>query len=398
MTEYKCLTEKFAVLEKKIKRITKKLDKYGKKWTFKVTGTSIEEIVIHDITNYEDIPMWQFQPSKNVVAMEATSYIFEMEELKLGDYELVAVIEHGIAKNEDGEDLNLIHILKEDVIIPIAYRTAKSYCEHCNTQRQRNKTVLLQDKQGNLKQVGTTCLKEYTGIDAESIVNLYKEVSDIWLDNSYMMLDEDEVKSFGKSGRYIESDYYLINCIDLINKKGYIKDVTKQEAWVNSTNVKFTPSEESITIARTVIEYFKSKEFPESDNFLNNIKMCLINPYTKTSGFIAYAYIAYQKELENEAKRANEKVSEHQGNINDKIVRDLMISNSFNYDTMYGTKTIYIFKDEQGNVFKWNTAGYISNAQISTIVTVKGTIKGHEVYNGIKQTELTRCKILGIIK
>ena len=45
--------------------------------------------------------------------------------------------------------------------------TMDSYCDHCGTNRARNVTYILEDKDGNRKQVGSTCLKEFTnGLDA----------------------------------------------------------------------------------------------------------------------------------------------------------------------------------------------------------------------------------------
>lgn len=44
--------------------------------------------------------------------------------------------------------------------------------------------------------------------------------------------------------------------------------------------------------------------------------------------------------------------------------------------------------DAAGNVYIWKTGKHIDGAQ-----NVAGTVKGHTVYNGVKQTELTRCKV-----
>lgn len=50
------------------------------------------------------------------------------------------------------------------------------------------------------------------------------------------------------------------------------------------------------------------------------------------------------------------------------------------------------FEDAQGHQFLWKTGSYIE-AQEGDKVTLKGTIKAHSEYKGIKQTELTRCKV-----
>ncbi len=45
--------------------------------------------------------------------------------------------------------------------------------------------------------------------------------------------------------------------------------------------------------------------------------------------------------------------------------------------------------DEAGNIFVWKTGNWIEEE--SFIIT--GTVKKHEEFHGIKQTELTRCRI-----
>lgn len=67
------------------------------------------------------------------------------------------------------------------------------------------------------------------------------------------------------------------------------------------------------------------------------------------------------------------------------------IKNKFWYDTQWGSNCIIIMTDEEGHEFKWNSSCGME-AQKGETVTIKGTIKAHEEYNGVKQTVLTRCK------
>ena len=60
---------------------------------------------------------------------------------------------------------------------------------------------------------------------------------------------------------------------------------------------------------------------------------------------------------------------------------------------MYGMKRSYLFKDNVGNIYKWNTTVYIKEDEGDQL-KLKGTIKNHTEYDGEKQTELTRCKVI----
>ena len=63
------------------------------------------------------------------------------------------------------------------------------------------------------------------------------------------------------------------------------------------------------------------------------------------------------------------------------------------WETMYGYTYMYKFTDNNGNIFTWKTGTWIDTESVSS-VNLKATIKAHSEYRGIKQTELTRCKIL----
>ena len=45
----------------------------------------------------------------------------------------------------------------------------------------------------------------------------------------------------------------------------------------------------------------------------------------------------------------------------------------------------------ENNVYTWKTTTSIEDRKI---LNITATVKKHNVYNGIKQTELTRCKIV----
>ena len=66
------------------------------------------------------------------------------------------------------------------------------------------------------------------------------------------------------------------------------------------------------------------------------------------------------------------------------------------YDSHFAYRTItnwiYSFTDEAGNIFVWKTQKCIDE-QKGDHVILKGTIKAHGEFRGIKQTELIRCKI-----
>jgi hypothetical protein len=51
--------------------------------------------------------------------------------------------------------------------------------------------------------------------------------------------------------------------------------------------------------------------------------------------------------------------------------------------------------DQAGHVFKWFSSSRALGDEVTgKPVVIKGTVKGHELYNEVKQTMLTRCKVV----
>jgi len=200
--------------------------------------------------------------------------------------------------------------------------------------------------------------------------------------------------NLGKQSKYLKTLDYLTNCLNLINSEGYKKEETKNGAW--DLTKKSGKNEKYEVMANEVITYFKSKEFKEYETFQNNIKVYLSNEYTKINGIVAYAYVAYQKEIEKDIKRAKEnegkKDSNYVGEVSEKIQTELTYMNSYSFDTEWGTSYIHKFLDQNGNIFVWKSSNSV-RADQGEVVKIKGRIKDHSEYAGAKQTILTRCKI-----
>ena len=74
--------------------------------------------------------------------------------------------------------------------------------------------------------------------------------------------------------------------------------------------------------------------------------------------------------------------------------KDLADAQGWSMSTAYndfGTTYLYKFADEAGNVFIWYASRPI---ELQERMTLKATIKAHNERNGVKQTVLTRCKVV----
>ena len=62
------------------------------------------------------------------------------------------------------------------------------------------------------------------------------------------------------------------------------------------------------------------------------------------------------------------------------------------WDTEYGRTYLYKFLTPEGNVLTWKTGKFIKDEDVLECIT--GTVKAHTEFKGIRQTELTRCKVV----
>ena len=96
--------------------------------------------------------------------------------------------------------------------------------------------------------------------------------------------------------------------------------------------------------------------------------------------------------------KAKESTSQHVGEIGEKLTVEVTYIHTSGWENDYGgywscnMTYLHTFKDEQGNVFIWKT-GKCIEADYGTKFTLKGTVKDHSEYTGVKQTALTRCKL-----
>ena len=84
----------------------------------------------------------------------------------------------------------------------------------------------------------------------------------------------------------------------------------------------------------------------------------------------------------------------HFGNVGERL--DIDISNAeciTSFETEYGIMRIYKFETINGEVLIWKTSNFIDD--IDKVAKIKATIKSHGEYNGEKQTEINRVKVVG---
>jgi hypothetical protein len=330
-----------------------------------------------------------------------------------------------IASCEAKENGNLIKSIPNESY-PTDYRE-KLLCEHCNSERHRLYTYIVQNAETNeFKMVGKQCLKDFLGHnDITQYANYLEFLADEEL-SEYM--------SIGSGAPRFETEEYLLHVSAHIRKEGWksrtyasenattaTADIASRamldfdKSTVDKENEEFyyyvrfskisypLPNEKDLKIVQNAIEWAKNltTEETEKNDYLYNINL-LSKEKTityKDMGFIASIVSSYiraiEKQIEQEKKATTDKektISDYVGKAGEKGQWNLTLQNIFGYDTQFGYTFIYKFFDAEGNTMVWKTTKGL-DIEAGATVTVKGTIKEHSEYNNEKQTVLTRCKV-----
>ena len=113
-----------------------------------------------------------------------------------------------------------------------------------------------------------------------------------------------------------------------------------------------------------------------------------------------------KKIVEEEHMAENAKV-EYYGAVGDKFELILTFDKSFGFEGAYGFTYIHLFHDDEGHQFKWSSSrgtyqcwcktngrdGFLEY-EVGKKYILRGTIKAHKEYRNVKQTVITRYKVL----
>ena len=391
---YKIFEGNLERLEKKLTKISNKCTKYGCDFHYQQVGEVFEEV--KDEKGETHVARFV------LIEAEGTA--------KVNDWQFIATVEH----TEKG---NIIEGYS-GIEVPERYYSGKPVCEHCNSNRYRKNTYIIRNVEtGEFKQVGKSCLKDFTqGLSAEMVAQYI---------SGFQELIEGETPSGGCwFPRYINKNEFLAYAAETIRCFGYVKrnyDVpgTAERAidFYDAAHGRLRPTEYQNNVLKVMkkanfnpenrYEYVKSAidwldQQPESNNYFHNLKVACSLEYIGIGhyGLLTSLFPAFDRELEYQAEKARterkmkkELDSVYVGNVKDRItVKIKSVRCMTSWETDFGITHLYKMVGEDGNVYTWKTGKLFDDVEDS-VITVVGTVKAHTEFRGVKQTELTRCRI-----
>lgn len=279
--------------------------------------------------------------------------------------------------------------------LPMHYRNASPDCDHCQVKRKRLSTYIIQDETGSFKQVGDDCLTEYLRIDSRNIINAVKVLSSI-LDT---VQASEALPAIGRTPDMWPLEVYLSHVADCIKEFGWISRkqaridgiiATADKAFerLSLTDKYNPPTAGGVAEAAKAIEWAES--IPDgSSEYLHNLHIIAM------SGAVEYRSLGYAASIiptfHRDVSGEEIKESGFVGNVGDRSEFTLKVERIIDIDSSFGEQFVHIMKDADQNVFVWKTKDRLDEDKTYKL---KGRIKEHKDYNGIKQTHLFYCKLV----
>lgn len=403
MARYSIFEGNMERLEKKLNRISNKCSRFGCSFAFNIMGEEFR-----NVKNEEGrIETLRF------IIIEAEGVA------KLNDWRFIASVEH----TEKG---NIINRADFSIEVPERFYSSRSVCEHCGTNRIRKNTfIVMNEITGEFKQVGKSCLADFTGgLSAEAIAQYYS-----WFDE---LVKGEAVDFSSDHSRYYEKIEMLHFFAETIRKFGFVKkfddegftnrnataykafdfyrathdpyfsEKERAKCYEEIDRVSFSPdSPEAFSDTEAALAWLDEQK--GSSNYIHNLKtICALNYVTyKHFGILASLFATWKRETAKEEekqeweakKTAQKKLSRHVGNVGQRFTFNTSTFELLtSWQTDFGTTYLYKITDEAGNVLVWKSSKWIEEPD--AVKTVIGTVKAHSEFNGIQQTELTRCKVI----
>jgi len=315
-----------------------------------------------------------------------------------------------LASIENTPNGNIMHTIDFRMEIPAKFRTSNNHCDHCNTDRYRKTTyIIYNEKKKSFIQVGSTCIKDYLGINVALIASRFEFLTEM----------EGSMKSCGSE--YIIPTYELriflataINCIELdgyVSGKMVYEGTTTKSATGSDTCFVLGPympkdiklqqykkDRRNFTIAnmneaQVIMAWVK--EQPATTDYYQNLQIICKNNYiTGKSANMAASMICVYRIALNKLKLKKEfKPSNYIGQIGEKVTLTAEFYSEYSSTGPYGICYIYNFVTKEGNRIVWMSSKP-SNFEKEGLYTFSATIKRHQEYKDIKSTMVKSLKLL----
>lgn len=337
----------------------------------------------------------------------------EGEYPKFDGWEFIAVLEPLIT--EDGAENIIKTVPGKECPLEVTGRVGD--CDHCRTKRYRTETFVVRHESGEYKVVGRQCLAAFLGGKTPAQLAAMAE----FLFDLNEMCDElgeyePSEGGFAPTGsmldRLLAVTATVIDAVGWRSKASceyggtstasivsmYLNPPRQLPRWFVEVKEQMGDVSEHDGTAEKAIEWARSID-PGDSSYLHNVRLIARCEWVRSKHWgiacsIMMAYLREVDRLKEQARRAALPPSEHVGSVKERLTLTVTCNAVFQHDGYYGMVGIHKMVSDDGAVFTWFASESAEWLEKGCKYVIKGTVKGHDEYKGVKQTVLTRVKIV----
>lgn len=398
---FDCHVDNWDRLEGEVKRLSKKAIKLGY-----VPPLLLRCAFDHVVVRLEDV-----RDDEGIVRTVQRHYrmtkcVVAGQELRLKGWTIVAAVDwldrQPVVRSLPGREITP-GMLTE-------LRIRGPWCSHCQQTRSRNTTYVLVNELGSQYQIGSTCLKDFCGIDpgyAAQAAALYQpggyaagaryeDSLDDWL--GWWCLATRLAGRFVSRAQAEREQQALYDQYEY--GKAPVVTTTVQDAYAlyqsghNNPNAP-RPEQVDRDLAEKVKGWVATLD-PDLGQYHANLlaiyQSGILLP--RHDGLAASAIGAYLREeakaAEAAARAASQRPSQYLGQPGQRVQVKVKVVSCYVSEGAYGTTWIYRLVTPEGDKATWFSSREV--LEVGQEVELVGTIKKLEEYRGEQQTVLTRCR------
>jgi hypothetical protein len=295
------------------------------------------------------------------------------------------------------------------------HMTGALCCDHCNTKRKRRETMVVKSDEGEFKEIGSTCLADFTGVnfnegflgsvrDAGVLLGEIEKASN-WSFNDADIDLRDEVRNvLAVAASIVRADGFVSSRVANESGQASTSSLVAEEMYrLNSPDVdpnSVMVIETDFQQADQIIAFFKART--EEGDFYRSVRSCLDRGLAdrRDIGLLAAAAGTYLRAMEIERGRENGKAvvekSTHVGEIGKSETFVATVKDQRHVTTAYSDFWAITLVDGSNNLYSWltnNKQDFVTGDRYE----FKGTVKKHEVerygdFQGASVTQLKNVK------
>ncbi len=353
----------------------------------------------------EVLMVWQngtrlfFNPARNYSAKsEIVPYVWvtlKYAQPVLNGWQLLAVYDWEVTAT--GIRTCYVSKVPGAFLLPDQHDCEDGRCDHCHTNRRRNKSMLITKDYMEFKVVGSTCIKDFLGhATPNSFVDFYN------FERELEGYSEVRYPGAGVSEAFIPVATVMAYAAYFIRNGGYVRsgdyertstaDEIRNQLW-NDKVEKVTLSDDDHDMAKIAAQWVMTQDGNNSEYISNLQKAIHAGAISgKRLAIVASGVFAYQKHLERVNASTGPVCNEYLADVKTRLKGVQATVERVRYsEGFYGLTTIISLKTAMGHSLVWFATGKV-DAQVNDVWVIDGTVKDHKEFNGTKQTVVTRVK------